>query len=269
MNTVSQLLLHIAKVLPNGYWRIIRYAAERDKDLWDYSIPLRGYPNSVLRADLRESVYAPLFRTGHIPHQIGLDKLVRELTKPGCTVIDVGANVGYTSLVFSNLVGPNGKVVCIEPSPQAYALLSRTLNGIANTVCVNVAASETKGTLDFYVPKFLDRASSEYLEHAERISVQCQTIDDISARFGEPHLIKVDVEGGEPSVFRGMKKTMQQSNTPILIFEALTNSRLQECITTINDLSGDKYIYHRIDTNGNLLGFDSSFGSSDYVALPL
>ncbi|MBI1295521.1 FkbM family methyltransferase [bacterium] len=247
----------------------MRYAAEHDTDLWDYPIPLKHYPNSIIRADLRESVYAPIYRTGQIPHQIGLDRLAKELIQPGFIVIDVGANIGYTSLMFSNLVGPNGKVIAIEPSPRTYALLSRTLKGTENTICLNVAASHTRAVLDFYVPESLDLASSTYLDKAERVSVQCETIDGITSQFGYPYLVKIDVEGTEPDVFQGMRKTLQHSSLPILIFEALTQRTLLECIYIVNQISVNKYKYYRLGCNGALLNVDSPFGSSDYVALPI
>ena len=69
MNFSSRIALEIARRLKRGYWPLIRWAANRDKSLQDLRIPMPDYPGHHLRADLRESVFIPLYRCGRIPHR--------------------------------------------------------------------------------------------------------------------------------------------------------------------------------------------------------
>jgi FkbM family methyltransferase len=70
--------------------------------------------------------------------------------RPGDVVVDVGANIGYFSLLASNLAGPSGKVISIEAAPQTYELLRRNLerNGCDNVNALNVAATLNETTVE-------------------------------------------------------------------------------------------------------------------------
>lgn len=72
-----------------------------------------------------------------------------ERLKPGDVFVDVGANIGYFSLLASKLVGPGGRVVAIEASPEVFDLLRRNLelNKAHNVRAVNVAISDREGSL--------------------------------------------------------------------------------------------------------------------------
>ena len=96
MKLVSRFLLSAAKRTPRGYYRILKFAAEHDPTLQDITVPLKDIPLS-LRADLRQGVFANIYRTGAIPHQRGFDGVCRRLLRPGDLVFDIGANVGYTA----------------------------------------------------------------------------------------------------------------------------------------------------------------------------
>jgi predicted RNA methylase len=69
-------------------------------------------------------------------------RLMSKLLRPGMTVVDAGANIGYVSVRASKLVGPNGRVVCIEADPSNVAILRANLwrNGCTNTEILPIAA---------------------------------------------------------------------------------------------------------------------------------
>ena len=83
----------------------------------------------MLRADLRETIYTGLLRTGVIPQQTGFDRVCEQLLRPGDVVFVVSANVDYISMFFSSLVGENRQVVSFEPVPRSFELLHRACGG--------------------------------------------------------------------------------------------------------------------------------------------
>jgi FkbM family methyltransferase len=268
MKITSKWLLIMARFMPIGYWRMIRHAAKTDPALWDYPIKLKFCRGFRLRADLRESVYTGLYRFGYIPHQLGLDMLCMKVLRPGDIVFDVGANIGYTTLLFSALVGEKGKVVAVEPSRKSYDLLLRAIQERKNVVCLNLAASDQPGEIAFFVPKSLDLASCLPVSGADLARVQSDTVDRIADIHGAPDFVKIDVEGYEPNVFRGMTKTLRHDRRPILIFEALSAEAVKECVALLDELSNSGYAYYRVGGDDGALREDLAVGTNDYLALP-
>ena len=266
MKLASHILLQIAKRIPRGYWRVLKFAAERDSSLQDISISLKSISIS-LRGDLRESVFATLYRTGTIPHQTGFDLLWRRMLQPDDVVFDIGANIGYTTALFSDMVGPHGRVVAVEPSPHTFFLLWRSLSEIHNIELLNVGISRAAGKLALHVPKFLDRASFVPITGADELWVDVISLDDLCASHGHPRFIKVDVEGHEPSVFEGATAALAREDRPVVVFEALDRDHLEQCLALLTERSATGYTYRRIRNDGALVPL-SEAGSSDYVALP-
>lgn len=267
MKLVSKILLYVARQIPVGYWRIIRFTASIDQTLWDLPLPLKCCPGLSLRADLREPVYTGVFRTGAIPHQIGFDRVCKRLLRKDDIVFDVGANVGYTSMYFSTLVY-DGLVVSLEPVPRSFALLQRTCEGRPNIKCLNVAASRTYGKLNIFPSDMLDRATVICEPSSDTVSVRAVTLDSLVTNYGYPRFVKIDVEGFEEHVIEGMQSIFRHKNNPIIIFEALNDSCRLKSRTIIEHHANDDYSFYRIGTSGELLSFDDESGSSDYLALP-
>jgi FkbM family methyltransferase len=268
MKLVSEILLFIARIVPMGYWRIIRFAAARDSALWNYPIKINCCPGRELRADLRESVYTGMFRTGSIPHQLGFEKMLQRTIEKEDVVYDVGANIGYTSMLFSTLVGENGLVVSLEPVPRAFDLLERTCKDYSNIKCLNIAASREAGDLNLYVSDMLDRSSAISSEGGRLVSVKAEPLDSLSDKFGNPDFVKIDVEGFEESVIMGMKKILGSKRSPVVIFEALSNSCRVSCRELIEKNALIHYDFFRVGNKAELRSFDDDFGSSDYIAIP-
>jgi FkbM family methyltransferase len=267
MKVFSRLLLGVARRVPRGYWRLIRFAAKRDEYLQDLAIGLRDI-SLPLRADLRESVFVSLYLTGQIPYQIGFDRVCRDILRRGDIVFDVGANVGYTAALFSDLVGDAGRVLAIEPSPRSFFLLSRSFSEVANIKLVNLGVSSEEGNFIFYVPAALNLASFKPIQGASRVEVHTVTLDSLTKRFGQPTFIKVDVEGHEPDVFMGAAKILAKDDRPFIIFEALNPDVLKRCCAILTELSAGSYRFLRIVNNGTLIPIHQKDGSSDYLAIP-
>ncbi|MGE5219859.1 MAG: FkbM family methyltransferase [Chloroflexota bacterium] len=147
------------------------------------------------------------------PH---ITRWVSRCLAPGDTFVDVGANVGYYSLLASRLVGKSGTVVAIEASPQTVddLLVNLELNGASNVRVINVAASESEGTAKIYRGHEYNTGLTTTLEgrgfdlegevHAAPLSAILKYEELQAAR-----LIKIDVEGAEWSVVAGMESLIK------------------------------------------------------------
>jgi len=135
-------------------------------------------------------------------------------------VVDVGANVGYYTLLFSKLVGPSGMVYAFEPHPEIYELLRHNVKRRKNIIVLQKAASNTNGEVEFYFSR-RTRSHSIYVPHefiigSTRVEAVC--LDDFLANR-QCDLIKIDVEGAEPLVIEGMNKLIARTKKLILIIE--------------------------------------------------
>jgi FkbM family methyltransferase len=157
------------------------------------------------------------------------------LVKPGDTVVDVGANIGFFTLVFARAVGRTGRVIAIEPQRSIYEILSKNIHALdADRVEIRRAiASDRLGnqpfvdihTLDADTIAWLGSASVDYAmetAHATMVETEVMTIDSL----GLPRcdFIKIDVEGHESQVLNGARETMERC-LPILAVEADLQSR--------------------------------------------
>jgi FkbM family methyltransferase len=268
MELFSFIGLKIAKILPRGYWRVIRYLARYDRSLHDYEIELRLCKGRRIRADLRESVYIPLFRYGCFPHQLGEDWICKRILKQGDLVFDVGANIGYPTVLFSDLVGDSGKVIALEPSRRAFRLLTRSVAEYGNLVCLNLAATSSNGQVQFNETEALDVSSLDAPNAICSYEVVSTTLDRLIDIYGSPDFIKIDVEGHEPKVFSGMRKILSGNLAPIILFEALYPSIVLECEHEIQALSNQAYIIYRVRADGTLGAVRDQFGTNNYLAVP-
>ena len=268
MGLVSSSILAVSRIMPRGYWPMMRLAARIDPSLSDYPLPITAAPGIRLRADLGQSVFVSIFREGCIPHQRGFDTVCRKLVKPNDTVFDVGANIGYTTAMYSTLVGGLGRVVSVEPSPPSFGLLSRSLSGIENVTLVNKGLSNSVGNLEFYIPQSLDVASFTPIPGATVVNVPVTTGDELVGHFGSPQLVKVDTEGHELKVFEGFSKTFASDDRPIVLFEALGPREMHASISALQATSSGGYRFHRIGNDGSLIDLDDKTGTNDFVAVP-
>ena len=137
--------------------------------------------------------------------------------KAGDTVIDIGAGIGDDAVVFSRLVGKEGRVVAIEAHPTTYRCLEKTIaaNKLDNVVCLNVAVSNREGEVGIStMDNFL---SNSILDDAGTRKVATCLLDDALERIGitKPDLIKMNIEGAETTALLGMPKTL--ATTPHVV----------------------------------------------------
>lgn len=139
----------------------------------------------------------------------GISQIIEDNLEQGDVFVDIGANVGYDSLLAARCVGPKGAVVAVEASPPTYAALQRNLTRnqhLARPVrTANVAIADRPGTLDLY--EFGPHNIGATTTLASRHGTHCATVT--AARIGDVltaeekarvRLIKMDVEGAEPAI---------------------------------------------------------------------
>lgn len=170
----------------------------------------KGIHARMKRGGSNVALPRPLFLVLRHLFRPGLtDLLAREL-RPGQVVLDVGANIGYYSVVASSLVGPEGRVLSIEPDPSHFERLRRSLvaNGCRNATPLQVAAADREGELELYLSEENSSDHAAYPVPGRRhVTVRSADLDTLADEqgFAKVDFIKIDVQGFEPAVFRGMR----------------------------------------------------------------
>jgi FkbM family methyltransferase len=155
--------------------------------------------------------------------------LLQRLLRPGDTFVDVGANLGYFTLLGASLVSPGGQVVALEPVPPTYQLLldNIALNPGSEITALQVAASSREGTLTLSLfPGDSAATASQFMAWRESAQVQvvvpATTLDLClqEMNHNSPALIKIDAEGGEYAILQGAGEVLAGWQ-PILMLEVL------------------------------------------------
>lgn len=203
----------------SGYWSIFRkhgllnainsfylyyyrqYKLKKINPTKDHIIETHGYKLLVIPHD--EGISSELIIFGsHEP--IGI-KLVSKKLKQGMTCLDVGANIGYYAVLESKIIGNEGKVIAIEPSPLNFKYLEHNLKlqNQSNYVAYNLACGDHEGEVDFLI---FNKKSNycQVLQNGKEIppdteikSVPVKRIDTIISELNLDNLdlLRMDVEG--------------------------------------------------------------------------
>jgi FkbM family methyltransferase len=153
-------------------------------------------------------------------------RYIAALGLEAATVIDVGARCGDMTLLFAERVGPSGRLVAYEPHPENLELLRQEVGHLPNVTIRPLALADAQGELTFAYPELRAWGSAEpalrdaYLAAgAERLTLPATTLD---AEVEEGHaplpdLVKIDVEGLELAVIRGMDRVLSERAPQLLI----------------------------------------------------
>jgi len=214
-----------------GRWRLMKWLKKQDNLMGQIG------PTSIKTALGFKMVVNPYEFVGrHIfvegVYEPDCTGLFATLLRPGDCVVDVGANIGYFSLLASKLVGPSGQVHSFEPSPEALEWLGRNikLNLVINVVVHAEAASDFCGPTHFYQASFSNLGLSSFRDIGDlcrdKLIVRSITLDSMMIAMPKVKLVKIDVEGAEFMVLRGMNELIKRDK-PFIILE-LTKDFLVE-----------------------------------------
>lgn len=135
----------------------------------------------------------------------GVTALMRDVIRPGAVVADIGANIGYYTLVMSRLVGPEGHVFAIEPSPEIRARLEAqlALNAVTNVTVVPYGISDRTERRSFHLSA-ANLGASRFGEPTDEGGLELRRLADVVPQdlLARLSFIKVDVEGMEAPVMR-------------------------------------------------------------------
>lgn len=164
----------------------------------------------------------------NIARACGLTRLVRSLfasrdyeehfhnalmggIREGGIVWDIGANVGFYTTLFADLVGANGRVFAFEPSPGAAAKIEENAKEYPMVTVINKALSDAPSEAHFDVSSGEDSVTNHLVGESDgsnTVPVVVTTGDAMSKELGVPEVIKIDVEGFEYEVLQGMKELL-------------------------------------------------------------
>jgi FkbM family methyltransferase len=147
--------------------------------------------------------------------------------KPGLVVVDIGANIGYFSMLAARAVGDEGRVYAFEPEPVNHDILVRNIkvNGYRNVVAVHKALSNKIGKLRLFCDRTNFGSSSFSRENIlsetrGSIEVETTTLDDYlgnKTKDTSVDIIKMDVEGAEGLVLKGAYQVLKSNDVTIFM----------------------------------------------------
>ena len=192
------------KMLSYELYRIFRKTVIKEVNGLKMLLNLRdrGVSRDLFMYGKRELIPTNYLLNGHI-------------VKEGDVVLDIGANIGYYVLIESKLVGEQGKVYAIEPVSSNLAQLQQNLklNNCKNVEVFKLAVGDKNGKAKIYIPEkrnlsTLDKNALEgNLKSVEEIEVI--TVDSFLDKKPKPNFIRMDVEGYEFYIIKGMNKTLK------------------------------------------------------------
>lgn len=138
---------------------------------------------------------------------------IQKAVKEGDTVIDIGANIGYFTVLLAKLVGPQGKVYAFEPDPRNFHLLQRTVerNGWTHVIIEQKAVSNKAGESLLYQTREWTANTLTPSEHLSTARVQVVNLDGFLSNEHHIAFIKMDMDGSEPLAISGMAQLIQRS----------------------------------------------------------
>lgn len=181
--------------------------------------------------DLANAVGRTIWLRRDYASESAITGILLQRLRPGDVFLDVGANVGFFSVVAARVVGPTGRVVAFEPLPSVAKLLRRTAaaNGFKNMEVVEAAVARSSGEAS--IAALPDTAYSHLIDGAREVDsshgqwhafrVKTVSLDDYVGRHigNTPRLIKMDIEGTELEALAGAQRILSAPDAPDVICE--------------------------------------------------
>ena len=159
-------------------------------------------------------------------YEVPIQKIFAQHLKTGDVFYDIGANVGFFSIIAAKLVGQGGKVYAFEPGSENAKSIRHNgeLNNFNQIEVIEKAVSNTSGTGEFLLAKYSGghalATADAPPDLAGKVTVDLVSIDDLiaSGQIEPPNFVKIDVEGAELDVLKGMTQTIK-TYQPSVIYE--------------------------------------------------
>jgi len=176
--------------------------------------------------DIRDIGLAPILVSRGI-YDKQMTEVIKGIITPGMVCLDIGANIGYFTLIMARLAGEEGNVFAFEPEPHNFDLLVKNIaiNGYGNITAVPKAISNKNGKAELFLDGTSFGSHSLSRQNVSNIrqditEVEVQTLDSFFRNYtGKVDFVKVDAEGAELAVLEGMGNLINKNKELIIITE--------------------------------------------------
>lgn len=204
-----------------------RFAYRRLKPAGTVMVTIEGHKMFI---DTRDSGVA--FRLLSLQtYEPKLTEAFKQMVMPGDVVVDIGANIGYFTLLASRIVGEQGRVYAFEPAPQNFALLSKNLaaNGYRNVRAFRKALSSGRGSGKLLVQgdNWGNRRIVESIGDGQSVEVEMISMDEFFENGQNVNVVKMDAEGSEVRILQGASRVLK-SNPDLVLFSELNPKLLKD-----------------------------------------
>ncbi|MFA4831564.1 MAG: FkbM family methyltransferase [Patescibacteria group bacterium] len=140
-------------------------------------------------------------------------RVLKKIIKPGMVVVDIGANIGFYSALFSKLVGAAGKVYAFEPDEDNFRHLEKNMRGLKNVSINKIAVSDKSGKIRLYISDVLniDHHTYDNGENRKSVEIDAITLDDFFSNNEIVDFIKIDIQGYDYYAILGGKKLINRT----------------------------------------------------------
>jgi FkbM family methyltransferase len=230
--------------------RMDEWARTRQKYLYEPKHTL-GFKIFLNQEDMSQ-ISALIASSGWL--DLPLTCLLLSKLKPGMRVLDVGANLGYYSLLGAKMVGRSGRVWAFEPEPRNFQLLMSSIraSNFDNIEAIQMALADRPGRQQLYLAP--PSEPNAYTITQDRgmgfIETQSTSLDEFWSRRKEADrrldLIKIHVFGDEPIVLRGARRVLQDSRP--MVVTRFGSSRWEEDAGLLDDLFAWYHVYEIVES---------------------
>ncbi len=255
---VASMLRLVPRIVPLKGWTVVTerlhpYIVDGTTD-----VVHRTREGLQLHLDLRDYIQRGIFYEAWETPELAF---ARAILRPGDIMFDVGANVGIFTLVAARIVGPTGQVHAFEPIPVNFERLTENVqrNGFVNVVVNQTAAGPVDGVTQLGLEPDMERTSGEQMSGfftvgstRRQVTVPVVSLD----RYAESHLpdravrfIKIDVEGYEPEVLRGLQSLLDAQRVDVMMMEVDVYSLNRHAMTVgalVDRLVKSGYLLYRL-----------------------
>lgn len=255
-NQIKNYIIHVSGSLLRIYIRYFPISFGKNFIWKRFLLPYVTWKKRTVLAntadDLKMELHLPDQVQGCIYYfglwEINLTHYLKRSLKPGDILIDVGANVGYYTLLAAKQVGNDGKVYAVEASASAYKFLKRNIeiNRLENVMSFHRAASDKDAELEIYSGETranlgattIRRNKAEKFRFKLEGTVKASPLDQIIPidDLLRARIIKIDVEGAEISVIRGIEPILSQFSCETEFVIELTTAAIIEAGETVSGI---------------------------------
>jgi FkbM family methyltransferase len=147
-------------------------------------------------------------------YEAGEPSRYKSIIKEGDTVVDIGANIGYYTVIFSDAAGVTGSVYAFEPDPKNFEILRKNVevNGCKNVKIFNCAVSDSTRKGSLYLNDYNSGDHRIHFSKGDRRSIPIDIIS-IDDKFPDlrPDFVKTDTQGAEVGILKGMKNVVRSA----------------------------------------------------------